>query len=218
MEPPMSVPCPTAPTPAATAAAAPPEEPPGVMAGIPRVARVAVQAVAAEPAQREGGRVGAPQQHGAGAAQVRDHRVVLPRDQVALDAQPVRGGEALLVHVDLDGDGHAGHRPGIVAARDRRIHPRRLGQHLLRPVVHDGVDGGVRGVEPRQRVARDLGGGDVARPHAGGDLGRGQAPELGHASSPPARMLGRAGGGVNPGGSAAPASPGTPPCPPRGRA
>jgi hypothetical protein len=114
--------------------------------GAARVARVAMQAVAGEPAKGEGRRVGAAEHHGAGASQVGDDGVVVPGEQVALDTETVGGGPSRLVGVGLDRDGHAGHRPGVLAARQRRVHRRRLGQGLLRAVGDDGVDRRVRAV------------------------------------------------------------------------
>ena len=67
-------------------------------------------------------------QQRAGAAQVGDDGVVALGDEVALDAEPVGGRPAFLIRVGLDGDEHAGHGAGVLAARERRVHRRRADQ------------------------------------------------------------------------------------------
>ena len=82
--------------PAATAAPAPPEEPPGV------------HEVGGEPAIGKGRAIGAAENDGAGFAKVIDHGAVALRNHLALDFQPVGGGKAFLVDIDLHRDRHAG--------------------------------------------------------------------------------------------------------------
>ena len=152
---------------------------------IPGVARVPVQPVAAEPAQREGRRVGPPQDHRPRLAEIGDDRIVLGRAVVLLHPQAIRRGPARLVHIDLDGHRHARHRARILATRDGGIDARGLGQRLLRIVLHDGVDRRVGDGQSRQRIPRDTPRADLLGAHQGGDFGRGQAPELGHRVSFP---------------------------------
>ena len=61
-----------------------------------------MQGIAGEPAQAEGRGIGAADDDGPRTAQVGDRGAVFRSDQAFLDAQPVGGGKALLVDVDLD--------------------------------------------------------------------------------------------------------------------
>ena len=57
--------------------------------------------------------------------------LLLLRDGVALQLQPVGGGKALLVDIDLHGDRHARERADVFAPRDRGIDGGRLRQHVV---------------------------------------------------------------------------------------
>ena len=145
-------------------------------AGVARVLGVAMDEVGGEPAIGEGRAIGAPQNHGAGFAQIVDHRVVALGDGVALQLQPVGGGKAFLVDIDLHRDRHAAERTGVFAARDGGIDGGSLRQHVLRPVVDHGVDFGVDRVQPRQRRGRRLLGRDFLRPDQRGHFRGRQTP------------------------------------------
>ena len=121
-----------APMPAVTAAAAPPDEPPGVIDGSRGLRVWPCSELRVNQRSEKAGRIGAPEQHRAGLAQVGHDGAVLLRDQVLLQAQAVGGGVALLVGIHLDGDRHAGERAGVLAARDGGVDRGGLGQHVVR--------------------------------------------------------------------------------------
>ena len=179
----MSVPCAAAPMPAATAARGPAGGAAGRQPRIMRVQRRTVQTVAGEPAQREGRRVGPPEDQRPGAGEVGHDGAVALGDQILLQGEAVGRRAPGHVDIDLDGDGHAGQRAGIVAGGDARIHPVGGGEGDLRRRVDHRVDRGVDGVEPGERARGDLARADLARAQQGGDGGGGQAPELGHGIS-----------------------------------
>jgi hypothetical protein len=125
-------------------------------AGVARVLGVAMDEIGGEPAIRERRTIGAPQNDDAGFAQIVDHRVVALGDGIALQLEPVGGGKARLVDIDLHRDRHAAERSGVFAAPDGGIDGGSLRQDVLRPVVDHGVDFGVYLVQPRQRRGRRL--------------------------------------------------------------
>ena len=145
-------------------------------AGVARVFGVAMDEVGGEPAIGERRAIGAPQNDGAGFAQIVDHRVVALRDGVALQLQPVGGGKAFLVDIDLHRDRHAAERAGVFAAPDGGIDGGSLRQHVLRPVVDHGIDLGVDRVQPRQRRGRRLLCRDFLRPDQRSHFRSRQAP------------------------------------------
>ncbi len=112
--------------------------------------------VGGEPAIGERRAVGAPENDGAGLAQIVDHRAVAARDDIALQFKAVGRGEAFLIDIDFDGDRHAGQRTDRLACSDRGIDGGGLGQHIVGAMVDDGVDGRVDRVQPRQRRRRHL--------------------------------------------------------------
>ena len=148
--------------------------------GIARVPGVAMNEIGGEPAIGECRAVGAPQNNGAGFAQIVDHRVVAFRDGVALQLQPVGGGKAFLVDIDLHRNGHAAERSGVFAAPDGGIDGGSLRQDVLRPVVDHGIDFGVDRVQPRQRRGRRLLRRDFLRPDQRSHFRGRQAPEILH--------------------------------------
>ena len=150
-------------------------------AGVARILGVAMDQVGGEPAIGKRRAVGAAENHGAGLAQIVDHRAVGLRDHVALQLQPVGGGKAFLVDIDLDRDRHAAKRTGILAARDRGIDGRGLRQHVRRPVVDHGVDLRIDRVEPRQRRRRRLLRRDLLRFDQRSHIRSRQTPEIFHA-------------------------------------
>ena len=66
--------------------------------------------------------------------------LLLRRDRVALQFQPVGVGKALLVDIDFHRDRHAGERADVLVARDRGIDGCGLRQHVFRAVIDHGVD------------------------------------------------------------------------------
>ena len=79
-------------------------------AGIARVLGVAMHEIGGEPAIGKRRAIGAAEDDGAGLAQIVDHRAVGFGDDVALQLQPVGGGKALLVDIDLYRNRHARQR------------------------------------------------------------------------------------------------------------
>jgi hypothetical protein len=136
--------------------------------------------VRGEPAQREGRRIGPPDDDRARLAEIRDDGAILRRAVIGLELEAVGGREAPLVRVHLDGDGHAGQQPGGLAARDSLVHRIGGGQRLLRHRLDHGIEPGVHRIESRQRGERHLAGRDLAGPDAARDLARIQPPEIGH--------------------------------------
>ncbi len=143
---------------------------------IARVPGVAMNEVGGEPAIGERRAIGAPENDGAGLAQIVDHGVVALCNGVALQLQPVGGGKAFLVDIDLHRNRHAAERSGVFTAPDGGIDGGSLRQHVLRPVVDHGVDFGVDCVQPRQRRGRRLLGRDLLRPDQRSDFRGRQAP------------------------------------------
>jgi hypothetical protein len=145
---------------------------------IARVLGVAVQLVGGEPAQREGGGVGPPEQDRPGPAEIGNHGTVLRGHEVALQAQPVGRRVTLLVGVHLHGHRHARERAEAFPPRPRGVDRVRLRHHVVRAVLDHGVDPAVHGIEPADRILRGLSGRDLAGPNQGRDIGRRQTPEL----------------------------------------
>ncbi|MGY4356882.1 hypothetical protein ACVW0J_003375 [Bradyrhizobium sp. i1.7.7] len=148
--------------------------------GIAGVLGVAMDQIGGEPAIGEGRAIGAAKQDGARFAEIGDHRIVLARDQVALEFQAVGGGKAFLVDIGLDGDGHAGEHTGIVSPGDGGIDGISLLEHVLRPVVDHRVELGIDGVQAGQTGLGRLPGGDLFGFDEGSEVGGRQAPEILH--------------------------------------
>ena len=135
-----------------------------------------MQRIAREPAQRKSRRIGPPDNHRTGLAQIRYHEIVLLRDQILLQAEPIGGGIALLVHIHLDGNGHASKRSGILTTRDHGINARGIGECFLWPVIHNGIDFGVHRGKPCQRILRGFGRRDLLTADTRRQVGCIQAP------------------------------------------
>ncbi|MNV26827.1 hypothetical protein D3C71_1179530 [compost metagenome] len=135
-----------------------------------------MQRIAGKPAQGKRRGVGAAQNNGTGPQEVVDHRAVRCRDQVFLQLDPVGGGVARLIDVDLDRDGYAGQDAGIFAARKLRVHGGSPSHDLVRTMVHDRIQRGIHGVEPLQRALRGLDGGHFTVTDTGGKFNCGQTP------------------------------------------
>ena len=101
---------------------------------------IAMDQIGGEPAVRKRRAIGAPENHGAGLAQIVDHGAVGACDDIALQLQAVGGGEPFLIDIDLDGQRHARQRTDIFVARDRRIDGPGLRQYIGGPMLNHGVD------------------------------------------------------------------------------
>ncbi|MGY3456822.1 hypothetical protein ACVWW5_002272 [Bradyrhizobium sp. LM3.4] len=129
--------------------------------GVARVLGVAMDQIGGEPAIGEGRAIGPPKENGARFAEIGDHRVVLARDQVALEFQAVGGGKALLVDIGLDGDGHAGQHAGVFPPGNGGIDGISLPEHVLRPMIDHGIEDGVDGIEPGEAGLGGFPGGNL---------------------------------------------------------
>ena len=165
IEPPPSLPCATGTIPAATAAAAPPLEPPGVrsvshglrvgpnrrgsVVGRIPISGIEVLPTITNPASRSRRTRNASWPGDEVAEQVAAHRQRHPRDRPVV----------------LDRDRHAGERPGI-AGPDRVG----VGQRRLVGDVRERVDRRLELVDPAQRGLHELASGQLARPDQRGQL------------------------------------------------
>ena len=127
-----------------------------------------MQRVVGKDAHREGRRVGAADDDGAGMLQVGDDRAVLPGHEVLQGHHAVVGWQPGLVDIDLGRDRHAVQRRQGVAARPGGVGGLRGGTSLLLEHAHDGVDRRIDLVQAGQhridRVARrGLAGADETR-------------------------------------------------------
>ena len=95
IEPPVSVPVAAGARHAATAAAEPPELPPGTARDVPRVLHRAEGRVLVRRAHRELVHVGLAEEHRAGAIELLDHVRVVGRDEVREDLRAARRAPAL---------------------------------------------------------------------------------------------------------------------------
>ena len=149
-------------------------------AGITRILGVAVHEVGGEPAVGKRRAIGAREDDGAGFAQIVDDGAVVLCDRTLLELQPVCGGKAGLVDIDLHGDGYAGQYAGILAAGDPGIDRGRLSQHLGRLVIDHRVDLRIDGIEPGQRGGRGLLRRNLLRFDQPGQIRGRQTPEILH--------------------------------------
>src|SRR5262245_6686634 len=105
----MSVPTATCPMPAATAAAPPPVDPPGVSRGSRGLCVcAAIEQFARKPTQGKRWCVAAPEQHCTGPHEIVYDGAVAFGDEVFLQPAAIARGETFLVDVYLDRDRHAG--------------------------------------------------------------------------------------------------------------
>ena len=167
MEPPPSVPSASGPWPVATAAAAPPDEPPAVRDEIPRVPRDAEQRAVGQGLVAELRRRRLADEDGAGLAQPADGHRVLGRHLVGEDQRAHRRPDALGEQQILDRERHAVERaeqvpPAITAASARRAAVARLVRGHGDERVHrrlERLDPREHGVDHRD--GRDLLGADL---------------------------------------------------------
>ena len=149
IEPPRSLPIPSGLIAAARAAASPPgraaRRPPRVV----RVAGRAVDAVDRVPEAAELGHVRLAEQDRSRGAQAADHDRVGVGDARLDEQRAVARRHPRDRHDLLHGEGHAVQRPGVLAARQRRVGPRRLGARLVDPRQDDRVDLAVALGDPR---------------------------------------------------------------------
>ncbi len=140
----MSLPASRPVRPAARAAAAPPEEPPGDRPRIPGIVGRAVERIGGLPVGEERGHVGLAEDDGARPPEALD-RYRVPLGFVPfLVGEPPGRGQATNVEGLLHGHGHPMQRPQLGAALDRDI--RLLGVVIGSLKVHDddGVEQGIR--------------------------------------------------------------------------
>ncbi len=154
---------------------------------VARVQRAAVQRVVGHQPHGEGRRVGAPDEDGAGGAQVGRHRAVLGGDLVGEGDDAVGGGMAALVDVDLDGHRHAVQRAERLAPCPRRVGGIGGGQRLGVHALHHGVERRVHLLEPREAGLGRLPRRGAAEANQPCELRRIELPEFRrHAAPPPA--------------------------------
>ncbi|MNI62684.1 hypothetical protein D3C73_1180140 [compost metagenome] len=99
-----------------------------------------------------------------------------------MQLDPVGGGVARLIDVDLDRHGYAGQDAGIFPARKLRIHVGCPRHDLVRTMIHDCAQRRIHGVEPFQGALRGVDGGHFTFTDTGGKLNCGQTPKIRHAS------------------------------------
>ena len=185
--------------PAATQAAAPPEEPPGVIEASRGLVVAPCSRLRVNQRSEKAGVLVRPRITAPAFFRLATTGLSCCATRSCCRRQPVGGGPALLVDIDLHRDGHAGQRPGRLAAGDRRIHRRGGGQRLGRVVLDDGVEPGVHRIQPGQGGSGRLGGGDLPVADQGSEFRGRKAPEIGHEGCPGclAGMVGRGAAWVN---------------------
>jgi hypothetical protein len=146
--------------------------------GIAGVAGGSVQQIAREPAQREGRRVAATQEHRSRAHQIFHGRAIHLRNPVLLQACPVGGRESRHIGVDLHRYRNACQRPRILVASQPLIQPVRLFQHELGHMGDDRVDLRVDRIESSQRSLCGLAGRNLACANQVSKIGGRQTPEF----------------------------------------
>src|SRR5215475_7966242 len=119
---------------------------------IPGIARVTMQTIAGEMAQRKRGCIRAANDNGPGLAQIGNDRVVDLCLEVTLDAQSVRCCVTGLINVDLDRDRHPGEWADLLAPRQALIDLLRRLQGLVGKFRDHGVDHRIDLSEPRERA------------------------------------------------------------------
>ena len=174
IDPPVSVPLAAGARRAATAAAEPPEEPPGTRAGIPGVADRAEETRLVRRAHRELVHVGLAEQHRARRPPPLDHGRVVWRDEVAEHARPAGREDAVGAEDVLVRDRHAGQRPAL-AARKARIGLARIRERALGGDGHEGVQTRAEPLDTREQVTRDLDARKAARRETGRDFADGES-------------------------------------------
>ena len=187
IEPPPSLACAIGNMPAATAAAGAAARAAGRALGVPRVARDAVAGVLGRRDHAEGGRVGAPAQHEAGAPRARPRRARSPRSaRSGAPSRAVRHRPAGDGREVLDRDRHAEEGrllAGLQAAvglRRRRHAP----ASSLRQVT--AFSCGLRSSTTARHGVEQLDGGELAPAEGGGELEGGRCgSERGHGATLP---------------------------------
>ena len=169
IDPPVSDPSARGVSPAATATADPPLDPPGMRFERPGIARRAERRVFGGRPHRELVAVGLADDHGAGARQARHDRRVVRRDEPFQDFRRGRRAHALRADVVLERHGDACERgvtkPAAIAVD--------VGGARQRLVGHDGVErvqGPVGRRDPIQRLAAHLDGRSFTRPDRVADV------------------------------------------------
>src|SRR5215510_256896 len=123
---------------------------------IPRIARMTMQTIAGEMAQRKRGCIRAANDNGPGLAQIGNDRVVDLCLEVTLDAQSVRRCMTGLINIDLDRNRHPGKWADLLAPRQALIDLLRRLQGLVGKFRDHGVDRRIDPSGPCERVRCDF--------------------------------------------------------------
>ena len=144
-----------------------------------------MEQVAGEPPQRKGGCIGAPENDRTGSDEIIDDGAVGVGDQVTLQAQPVGGRKAGLVHIDLYGDRNASQRTGVLSLGDLPVHCIGRFAHQIRPMGDDCIDLGIDLIESGESSLGGLARRNCARADEAGEFSRRQPPDFSHARAVP---------------------------------
>ena len=173
IEPPPSEPVASGTMPDAMAAAAPPDDPPGLWARFHGLHVGAEGDVVGVGLPSELGRVGLSHHDATRRSQARHQGRVGPSaaGPPAKTAEPVRRDEARRVVEVLHADGDAGQRAGVVAAGHGVVDARRRFERVVGVDGDEGVHLGVERLDALERVGDELAGAPRARAHSGGQVG-----------------------------------------------
>lgn len=167
----MSVPNAMCPMPAATPAAPPPLDPPGVSSGSRGFCMcAAIEQVARKPTQGKRWRVAPPKQHGTCPHDIVDGRAVEFCYAVFVQSAAIRRREPCLIDVYLYSDRHAGEGTRVASAGQQTVDSVCLLSHQIRSALDDRGNLRVDGVEPFERRVRHLKGRHFARSYEASDF------------------------------------------------
>ena len=139
-EPPMSLPCAIVPMPAATAAPAPPDDPPQVMSASQGFSVSPCSGLSVKPRNENSGVLVRPMHDRAGLLEIAHDRRVGRRDDVHLRGHAVGVGPALVVDVFLDRDRHAVQQAELAAFCPRLVRGFCRLERLLGEIDDDRVE------------------------------------------------------------------------------
>jgi hypothetical protein len=121
---------------------------------IARIARGAANQIAGKPAQGEGRRIAAAEQHRTGPLEVIDCRAVGLRHQILLEPCAIGRSEPCLIRIDLYRDRNPSQRTRVLAAGHKSVDLIGLFPHPVGPMRDDCIDLRVDRVEPLERGFR----------------------------------------------------------------